>query len=476
MSRTLIYDLGARRVPATIGGKAENLRFLIRNGLQVPVSCVCTWDAYVRYRACDPELVSDLRSGLFKRLNMDRAYAVRSSANIEDGHEHSFAGQFKTHLGVQGIADILEAVQSIWAAALEPGVQAYLEKSGLDPGELRMAVIIQEMVQSHFSGVSFSKNPMTGMDEVIVEAVRGSGEALVQDGVTPMRWINKWGSWIQVPDDQVPELGTVDSIVRQTKEISKKYGRPVDLEWVHDGEAVSWVQLREITTLNVPLYSNRIASEVFPGIIKPLIWATNAPLVNGAWVRFMTELTGPHDIDPESLAALFYHRAYFDMGTIGQIFEMLGLPRETLELLLGIEVEGLEKPSFRPTPKTYSLLPRILAFAAGKIRFARVLDTMLPKLDEQFQAFQRAKSAQLEENELLKGIDRLFVLVQEAAYYNIVVSGAHVPVRSYTQRTTSSEWCRSRKPGPDRPYGRDRAIQAGRASRAIKGAIQRTGT
>ncbi len=56
-----------------------------------------------------------------------------------------------------------------------------------------MAVIIQDMIDPVLSGVSFSKNPITGLDEIVVEAVQGSGTALVQAGVTPFRWVNKWG-------------------------------------------------------------------------------------------------------------------------------------------------------------------------------------------------------------------------------------------------------------------------------------------
>ena len=66
-----------------------------------------------------------------------------------------------------------------------------------------MAVIIQEMIQPVYAGVSLSRNPVTGADEVVVEAVEGSGEALVQSGVTPMRWINKWDNWILQPAEHL---------------------------------------------------------------------------------------------------------------------------------------------------------------------------------------------------------------------------------------------------------------------------------
>ena len=63
-----------------------------------------------------------------------------------------------------------------------------------------MGVLIQEMIPASMSGVAFSRNPITGMDEVVIEAVEGSATTFLQDGVTPLRWIWKWGKWLQQPE------------------------------------------------------------------------------------------------------------------------------------------------------------------------------------------------------------------------------------------------------------------------------------
>ncbi len=65
--------------------------------------------------------------------------------------------------------------------------------------EVKMGVIVQEMVPAEASGVSFSRNPMTGLNETIIEAVKGTDTSLVQKRKTPQRWIRKWGTWVTRP-------------------------------------------------------------------------------------------------------------------------------------------------------------------------------------------------------------------------------------------------------------------------------------
>jgi pyruvate,water dikinase len=416
----LFLDLQRVRRPRAIGNKAENLRFLMERGFRTPAAYVCTWDAYLRYLEDRQELIADLRSELAAVLDRDTAYAVRSSANVEDTLTRSFAGQFKSVLDVRGLDSVLEAIWSVWATAQSPAVQTYLERNGLHPSDLKMAVLVQRMVEPILSGVAFSRNPTTGMDEIVVEAVEGSGEALVQEGATPKRWIYKWGDWIATPIEDDARTDVIREVVRETQAIAEAYGRPVDLEWVYDGTTVHWVQLREITSLDVDVYSNRISREVFPGMIKPLVWSINVPLVNGAWVRLLTQLIGPNDIAPDDLARSFRYRAYFNMGTLGQVFEKLGFPRESLELLMGLDIGGPDKPSFSPSLRTFRLLPRMLAFAVRLLSFGYRVEGFVPAMKSRFHAFSSEQPDQLGEEALIEEIQRLYRLAQETAYYNIV--------------------------------------------------------
>ena len=133
MPEEYVFSLRAGRKLQRIGNKASNLRLLAHKGFPIPLTYVCTWDAYVRYVQGDTRVIEELGAELATKLDSSNRYAVRSSANIEDGLDLSFAGQFKTVLNARGIDDVLGAIGSVWATTRTPGVQSYLTKHDIDP-------------------------------------------------------------------------------------------------------------------------------------------------------------------------------------------------------------------------------------------------------------------------------------------------------------------------------------------------------
>jgi phosphohistidine swiveling domain-containing protein len=405
-----------------IGQKALAVNWLMNQKATVPTAVSVTYAAHDIYRD-HGHLPDDLRAELAQIIQPDKAYAVRSSSNVEDGAAFSFAGQFTSVLDVRGVDEVLNAITAVYDSANTAGLRSYLAQHDMSAEALRMGILIQEMAPPVISGVSFSKNPLTGLDEQIVEAVEGSGEQLVQDGVTPQRWVFKWGDWVQQPDsDDGDKLDSalILQVVRQTQQIAAAYGAPIDLEWVYDGEQINWVQVRPISTLqNINIYSNRISREVLPGIIKPLVWSVNVPLVNRAWVDIFTELIGENDIQPEELSKAFYYRAYFNMGTIGRVFEALGMPSGTLELMMGLE-GGDERPTFRPSGGVVRHLPRMMRFGWAKWRYSHEIERFLPQMRTRYAEFAREDLSSLDERGLLTAVDELFAFTVQAAYMNIV--------------------------------------------------------
>lgn len=143
------------------GGKAYNLDILTKNGINVPKWSVVT----------SPDDFFEVQEG--------KLYAVRSSAVGEDGSGNSFAGQMESYLYVKP-EDIRAKIQAVIDSANSERIRFYREQNGLKNDEIKVGVIIQEMINSEVSGVAFSSNPITGKrNEILISSVFGLGEGLV---------------------------------------------------------------------------------------------------------------------------------------------------------------------------------------------------------------------------------------------------------------------------------------------------------
>ncbi len=393
---------------ARLGGKATHVLWLLHHGFRVPE----TWVIPAGGSLDDPLEVDSW-------LPDSGPWAIRSSAAVEDGFESSYAGQFSTVLDVIGSNAVVEAVRTVLRSASDPAAAAYRKRVG-DDEPVAMAVMVQRMVSPEVSGVAFSRNPMTGLNEIVIEAVRGRGDALVGEGVTPERWIERWGAWDTRPEGEAVLTEQLASrIAAETGRVADTFAAPVDLEWVWDGRELWWVQVRPITGLDhVSVYSNRISREVMPGMIKPLVWSVNVPVVNRAWIDLFGEVIGPNDLRPDQLAKQFAYRSYFDMGTIGEIFELLGMPRDGLEMLLGLPSEG--KPTFRPAAATMRHLPRMTATLVRKLRYGRGLTDEVERLRARFSDIAAVELPALSDSGLFRHAEELADVTTRAAYVNIV--------------------------------------------------------
>jgi phosphohistidine swiveling domain-containing protein len=425
----MILHLDNHPLPASAGNKARNLWLLRNKKFLIPETYVCTWDAFVAFRHGDHEVLKTLEVELAAIIQPGKLYAVRSSANVEDSLEHSFAGQFSTILDVAGAKNVLQAIQDVWADAQNVAVGAYIQKKANGHNGLKMAgtacnvaVIIQEMVTPVLSGVAFSKNPITNLDEVIVEAVKGRGTSLVQEGRTPLRWVYKWGKWLSVAEDASVAIEIIEKVVDGTQKIVKKIKKEVDLEWVFDGEKLYWVQLRDITSIKgVAFYSNRMAKEMTPGLVQPLVWSVTTPNPSKVWVDLLTEVIGKNDLDPANLTRSFHFRAYHNMAEFGKVFESLGLPPESLEMMAGVIPPGAGKPPMKPSIRTFMKFPNLIRFLYDKWTFERKLEALYPPLYEDMHQYpvwpDPVKNC---DQELLQTIDQLQTKNRDLTHLTIV--------------------------------------------------------
>jgi pyruvate,water dikinase len=111
-------------------------------------------------------------------------FAVRSSAVDEDGADASFAGQHLTLLNVPSCDAIQDAVREVWWSANSDSAITYRQRVGLFRRP-SVGVVVQSLLDPDSAGVMFTQNPVTGDDELMIEASWGLGEAVVAGLVIP---------------------------------------------------------------------------------------------------------------------------------------------------------------------------------------------------------------------------------------------------------------------------------------------------
>ncbi len=224
-----------------VGGKAASLGELLHANHRVAPGFVITADQ----TQMSAELVKEVVAAL-DRLGLTRV-AVRSSGVSEDSKDQSWAGQFVTVLHVQRDG-LLKAIQDCWDSATTARAAAYGQ-----PGQL--AVLVQQMIDGDVSGVAFSVNPVSGSaDELMIEAVIGLCEPLVQGTATPDNYlINKTTNAVVSKDivQSRPVLSgkQIQAVAALTKSIEDHYGFAVDIEWSFQNDQLYLLQARPITTV-----------------------------------------------------------------------------------------------------------------------------------------------------------------------------------------------------------------------------------
>ena len=296
-----------------VGGKGYSLAVLKRNGFKVPRTwCITTaayssfvsstgirprllmelnrkkfkdlrweelWDAALRIRSLfasvdlPEDLVIALRSSLAEEL--PQRCVVRSSAPGEDSRKTSFAGLHASFVNVVGLESVLEHLKLVWASLWSDGALLYRREMRLNVDRSAMAVLLQEMVPGDKSGVAFGQNPQDD-SQVVIEAVYGLNQGLVDGSVEPDRWLlsresGKILSYRPAKHDQVVapaasgvrlEIASMDAtlspplsddevvivfnLVRRSEAL---FGAPQDMEWTFSAGELSVLQSRPITTL-----------------------------------------------------------------------------------------------------------------------------------------------------------------------------------------------------------------------------------
>jgi rifampicin phosphotransferase len=305
----LVVPLGGARLDdPDLGGKAASLNRLARRGYMIPPGfCVTAaayrcWldsvtdrealadaigrlpdvDARTEIDAClaatpVPAAVADaIQAGLTSLASGPEAapLAVRSSALDEDGAAASFAGVHETELGctADGVA---AAIQRCWLSLWSSTAVAYRARRNLRFDGVAMAVVVQRLVAADVSAVVFTRHPVTGRDDVLINAIRGLGEPMVSGEATPEtivvdrdrlaiteriggdtgeRLFVRGGRVVRERDgaDDAGEAVLTDAVALELAELAldveARFGVPIDIEAARTEDRWILLQARPITT------------------------------------------------------------------------------------------------------------------------------------------------------------------------------------------------------------------------------------
>jgi len=316
---------------AIAGGKGASLGEMLKSGVAVPPGFVVVADAFDRFLE-ETDLKMEIETAL-KKVNPDNinsvekaskaiqdmiydaimpediaweitkdfaklkstCVAVRSSATAEDSAIASWAGELDSYLNVTK-TNLLESVKKCWASLFTPRAIFYRFEKQLHKQKVSVAVVVQKMVQSDVSGITFTVHPVTeDRNQMVIEAGWGLGEAIVGGKITPDTYIVnkpkaqnsklKGNSKSKIPnsknitimDKNISEQkmmivrgakGTVEKAVSKANrhkqkmtdkqilklaeiclDIEKHYKKPQDIEWAVEKNKIYILQARPITTL-----------------------------------------------------------------------------------------------------------------------------------------------------------------------------------------------------------------------------------
>jgi len=286
------------------GGKGANLGELMQGGFPVPDGFIVSTEAYaivVEQAGLTAVIADGLAAGdsapiraAFENVTIadkmaaaiSAAYAdlgggpvaVRSSATAEDLAGAAFAGQQDTYLNVVGENALLDAVRRCWGSLWTERAISYRHQLKVNSDNLRMAVVVQRMVDAEFAGVMFTANPVTGnRDEVVVDANPGLGEAIVAGLVTPDHYVvdsrgqvrehtaggrevvvhSTAGGGVTHSTEASPRPTPLpDRVLTQLAALGRKVaahlGGPQDIEWAYADGRIWLVQARPMTALPPP--------------------------------------------------------------------------------------------------------------------------------------------------------------------------------------------------------------------------------
>ena len=207
-------------------------------------------------------IVVDRKEELDLSFSKEELFAIRSSFEVEDDDESSFAGQFETFLNVE-----------------RKNVFSYVDKVKESYKKLNITntaskVIVQEMIQSDYSGVIFTANPTGILNEMVIVAGEGLGCNIVEDKIAATTYYyNVDDKNYYFENETILNQTILNDLIKAAVKIKEIFQKDMDIEYAVKDDNIYILQARPITTLKYSktiILDNSNIVESYPGISLPL--------------------------------------------------------------------------------------------------------------------------------------------------------------------------------------------------------------
>lgn len=213
------------------------------------------------------QLLSTFNS--WKKEHGIEAVAVRSSANVEDGTDKSFAGQFTSVMDVRDNKRFIEALLTVGNSRPKQG---YADKRNA-----AIDVVVQCYIEPDAAGVLFTVNPTSGSAEMVINAVSGHGSRAVNGDNVATIHVERPSYEVRIANRHTKQPISTDQILELSRtafQIEHHLGSPQDIEWAFKDGRLHILQTRPITRINaLKVWDNANIGESFPGIVMPLTFS-----------------------------------------------------------------------------------------------------------------------------------------------------------------------------------------------------------
>ncbi len=404
----------------SFGGKADGLISLSKNGFKVPSFYIIPNDT-IQHIISEESTIASLCNEWIKNEEPEKnsLWAVRSSADVEDGENKSYAGLFTTEINCNP-HQLVEAFKKVITGYKQvlKNIPEYHETE-----HFGFHIVLQEMICGELSGVGFSVNPLEQVSEhPIINIIPGLGIKLVSGEENAMmirltkqpeviseekqyhgelfKQVSGYAKITLTKNELFEKITPYLQELRESlQNLDQLQGQPVDTEFTIYNNKIYWLQIRPITTLiprgDYSVWDNSNMDVNYPGIVMPLTISFVQHSYSNAYIH-MCRFLGAGTSFIKKNYSLFKNTVgainggmYYNVTSYQQLLYQMPFGQKTSALfpkMLGAEDATFQKPSQSASFIAYirlflNLIRSMLFFGYFKKKYIAQYDNIQQRFD-----------------------------------------------------------------------------------------------